>query len=138
MFDKLIMGALELIGLQAFLVSLALTSDSLPAHLQREVNTLLKDEKFDTNLLTHILDVHESLNTLFRNVRVVEGLRSHQYEILANQQITAPNSLPTEKDWLRLGSQVLNATNSVTEAKQLLLAEPLIAEYVRSVSNQLI
>lgn len=132
------MGALELIGLQAFLVSLALMSHPLPKHLQREVNTLLKDEKFDTNMMGQILDAHDSLNTLFRNVRVVEGLRAHQYEILANQQITAPNSLPTEKDWLRLGSQVLNATDSVTEAKQLLLAEPLIAEYVRSVSNQLI
>ncbi len=132
------MGALELIGLQAFLVSLALMPDSLPAHLQQEVNTLLKNEKFDTNLLTHILDAHESLNTLFRNVRVVEGLRSHQYEVLYNQGITAPNSLPTETDWLRLGSKVLSATDSVAKVKKLLLTEPVIANYVQSISNQLI
>jgi hypothetical protein len=132
------MGVLELIGLQTFLVSIALMTDPLPAHLQREVNTLLKDEKFDTNLLIEILDAHETLNTVFRNVRVVEGLRSHQYEVLCNQGITAPNSLPTEGDWLRLASQVLNATNSVAEVKELLLTEPLIANYVQSISNQLV
>ncbi|MGB3208550.1 MAG: hypothetical protein WBB28_26485 [Crinalium sp.] len=132
------MGALELIGLQTFLVSIALTSDPLPAHLQREVNTLLKNEKFDTNLMVQILDAHDILNTLFRNVRVVEGLRSHQYEVLYNQGITAPNSLPTETDWLRLGSKVLSATDSVAKVKKLLLTEPVIANYVQSISNQLI
>lgn len=96
------MGALEFLALQAFLVSLALMPEPLPVQLQQELNTAIQKSSIDVELLLQIAEVHPPLYSLFRDVRLVEGLRSHQYQVLHDQQITATGSLPSKEDWLRL------------------------------------
>ncbi len=132
------MQVLTQLCVRAFVVALALMDESLPLPVQQALYELPDDLESNTNRLLEIMESHPLLDARFREVRVVEQLRSHQYHLLAQQQPQSIIPLPDESDWLPVALKVLKASDSVREVKSLLATKPLLADYMRSVKSQLV
>jgi hypothetical protein len=69
--------------------------------LQRELNGIEGNLEDNVDFLLEIVKAHPPLYVLFRDVRVVEQMRSHQYKLLAEQEIVLRQRMPSPDDWLR-------------------------------------